>query len=74
MFYAFMICKQSETYSQKDVATGTGLEPAHLVFDLVTRLPVEGLTNWAHPATLITNSIVTQAHLAMGLFPIRMNM
>lgn len=50
MFYAFMICKQLESYSQKDVATGTGLEPAHLVFDLVTRLAVEGLTNWAHPA------------------------
>ena len=52
MFYAFMICKQSESYSQKDVATGTGLEPAHLALDLVTRLAVEGLTNWAHPAVL----------------------
>lgn len=67
MFYAFMICKQSESYSQKDVATGTGLEPAHLALDLVTRLAVEGLTNWAHPATLITESIVAQTHPEMGL-------
>ena len=49
MFYAFMICKQLESYSQKDVATGTGLEPAHLVLNLVTRLAVGSLTKLGSP-------------------------
>lgn len=50
MFYAFMICKQLESYSQTIGGDEGGTRTRTPGFILVTRLAVEGLTNWAHPA------------------------